>query len=100
MVRTDARAIARGLRVCVLADGHLTSVIFPARTGMPDVVPVIPGIENRHQSVVSAWSRPAPGRSRGLVRGAGCGLVMTGGAGAGMVVINVVLCGPVMSRPV
>ena len=77
----------------MLADGHLMAVICTARTGMPESMPVMPGIENRRQSAVSAWSRPAPGRSRGLVRGAGCGLVMTGDAETGMVVINVVLCG-------
>ena len=78
MVRAHARAITRGQRACVLADGHLTSAIFNARVGMPEIRPVIPGIENRHQSAVSVRSRPASVRSRSLVRGAGCGLVMTG----------------------
>ena len=100
MVRAHARAIARGPRVCVLADGHLTAVIFTARAGMPEIRPVIPGIENRHQSAVSVRSRPAWVRSRGAGRVPGFGLVMTGDAGAGMGFINVVLCEPVMSRPV
>jgi hypothetical protein len=75
MVRAHARAIARGPRVCVLADGHLTSVIFTARAGMPEIGPVIPGIENRHQSAVSVRSRPAWVRSReaGRVRSDGDG---------------------------
>ena len=71
MVRAHARAIACGPHVRVLAHGHLTFVIFPARVGMPEMGPVIPGIENRRQSAVSVRSRPAWVRSRGAGRRAG-----------------------------
>jgi len=47
MVRTHARAIACGPHMCVLAHGHLTFVVFTAAVGMPEIGPVIPGIENR-----------------------------------------------------
>ncbi len=77
MVRAHARAIACGSRVRVLADGHLTSVIFTATVAMPEVGPVIPGIENRHQSgsIRAVTPRSALARSG---QGAGCGLVVTG----------------------
>jgi hypothetical protein len=71
MVQAHARAITRGQRVRVLADGHLTSAVFTARTGMPEIRPVIPGIENRHRSAGSVRPRPARGRSPGPGRGAG-----------------------------
>ena len=69
MVRAHARAIDSGPHVRVLAHRHPTSVIFTARVGMPEMGPVIPGIENRHQSAriravtpcVGAFARGGPG---------------------------------------
>ena len=102
MARAHARAITCGPRVRLLADRHLTFVIFTAAVGMPEIGPVIPGIENRHQSggIRRAVTTCASVLAQSGSRGAGGGVVMTGDAGAGMGVINAGLCGPVMSWPV